>query len=61
MAAPDGAWLVPPNVRPSVEEAGKVTQFGNMPRRLARPVRARDPLKSVWVDDAKTHWPTLDD
>ncbi len=55
MAAPDGAWLVPPNVRPSMKEAGKVAQFGNMPRCLARPVRARDPLKSVWVDDAKTH------
>ena len=59
MAAPDGAWLVAPNVRPSMEEAGKVAQFGNVPRRLARPVRARDPLESVWVDDAKTHSTTL--
>lgn len=59
MAASGCAWLVTPDVRPGVSEAGNVAEFGNMPRRLARLVGARDPLKSVWVDDAKAHSPTL--
>src|SRR5215217_5335149 len=50
MAAPESSWFVPPNVCPGVQEAGKVAQFGNVPRRLATPVRARNPPESVRVN-----------
>ena len=53
------ARLVAPEVRPRVREAGQLTQLGDVPGRLARLVRTRDPLELVGTDRAEGHARTL--
>jgi hypothetical protein len=59
MPAPDRAWVESPHVRPRVPNPGKVTQFGNVPRRLTRFVRPGDPVNTLELKDAEAHAPRL--
>ena len=55
MTAPLGAGLVAPDVRARVGEAGRLTELGDVARRLVGLVGAGRPLELVGTDDAKGH------